>query len=162
MSFPDHTVLTDEARTRVGELLNHALAEESALSVAARDYHWHVSGPQFRSLHEVFDQQHRELDGWVERLGERARGLGVAPRASWNELLAATQLRPARGADLNASCMLAEMIGMHDHVADWLRSKLASDTDAATAELLHELVEYHETAAWMLGELIENHELAQA
>src|SRR5512138_3924107 len=99
-------VLTDDARIRVGELLNHALAEESALSIAARDYHWHVSGPQFRSLHEVFDQQYRELDDWVERLGERARLLGVATRTSWNELLAATQLRPARGADLNAACML--------------------------------------------------------
>lgn len=150
-----------DGRAELGELLNRALAEEFALSAAARDYHWHVSGPQFRSLNEVFDRQYRELDGWIGRLGERARAVGVVPRTSWNELISAPQIRPARGADLNAACMLAELIALHDQVAGELRALAPRCPDPATRELVTELIEYHETAAWMLGELLEDRELAE-
>lgn len=163
MSPTTVTALSAEARERVGELLNRALAEEFALAAAARDYHWNVSGPQFRSLYETFDQQYHELDCWIEKIGERARAVGVTPRTSWSELVAAPRLRPARGADLNGACMLAELIALHDQVADWLRSaQVYPAADAVTAELFSSLLEYHETAAWMLGELLEDRELAQA
>ncbi len=33
---------------------------------------------------------------------------------------------------------------------------------AATAELLAELAEYHETTSWMLGELLEDREFSHA
>lgn len=150
----------------VGDILNHALADEFALSSAARDYRWHVSGPQFRSLEAVFDEQYRELDRWIEKIGERARVLGVAARTGWSDLIQTPRIAPARGADLNAACMIAELIGLHDQMAERLKAdaELCAQqySDAATAGLLGGLVEYHETIAWMLGELLEDRAVAQA
>ena len=67
---PDtHNTPLTEARERLGQLLNHALADEFALSAVTRDYHWNVTGPQFRSLHEIFDEQYHQIDDWVDRIG---------------------------------------------------------------------------------------------
>jgi len=156
----------DETRARIGEILNHALADEFALSSAARDYHWNVTGPHFRSLNEIFDEQYHQIDGWIEKLGARARVIGVAAHTGWAELIKAPRFTPAQGVGLNTRRMLSELIELHEGMAKQLRRDVetcASMTgDAVTGELLGQLTEYHETAAWMLGELLEDRELAQA
>jgi starvation-inducible DNA-binding protein len=158
--------LSDEARECVGGILNHALADEFALSSATRDYHWNVSGPNFRSLNELFDGQYRDLDRWIERIVERARALGVTALSGWTELINAPRFTPRRGADLTASTMLAVLIELHDLMARQLdgdATQCAAECgDNVTSELLRELVEYHETTAWVLGELLEDCEFAQA
>lgn len=160
-----HNTPSVEARERLGHLLNHALADEFALSAVTRDYHWNVTGPHFRNLHEVFDEQYHQIDDWAERIGERARALGITPRAGWRELVRARRIRPPSGAGLAASEMIAGLSALHACVAERLRVDLAECTklgDAATARLFGELTEYHDTTAWMLGELQEERELAQA
>ena len=154
------------ARDHVGQILNHALADEFALSAATRDYHWNVTGPHARSLHEVFDEQYHQLDQWIERIGERARTLGVTPRAGWRELIKARRFKPAPGAGLSADQMIAGLIALHECLAERLRGDVeecaARLGETSAARLLGELVEYHETTAWMLGELLEDRALAQA
>lgn len=160
------TPLSEAARDCVGRILNHALADEFALSSATRDYHWNVSGPHFRSLYELFDGQYRELDRWIERIAERARALGVTALSGWTELISSPRFTPRRGADLTASTMLAVLIELHDRMARQLAADAAQCAgewgDSGTADLLRELLEYHETTAWVLGELLEDRELAQA
>jgi len=149
----------------MGYLLNHALADEFALSAVTRDYHWNVTGPRFRSLHETFDEQYHQIDDWVEKIGERARALGITPRAGWRELVRARRIRPPSGAGLAANAMIAGLSALHYCVAERLRGDVEECQqlgDAPTARLFGELVEYHETTAWMLGELKEERELAQA
>lgn len=154
------------SRERVGVILNHALADEFALSAATRDYHWNVTGPHFRSLHELFDEQYHQLDDWLEKLGERARVLGVGAQTGWTDLIHAPSFTPVRGTDLNARSMLSVLAELHNRLAAELR-RAARDCadecgDPVTAELLDELVEYHDTTAWVLGELLQDRERAQA
>jgi starvation-inducible DNA-binding protein len=159
-----HTPLT-EAHERLGQILNHALADEFALSAVTRDYRWNVTGPHFRSLHETFDEQYHQIDDWVDRIGERARTLGITPRAGWRELVRARRFRPASGAGLSAGEMIAGLAALHGCVAERLQADVDECNalgDATTARLLGELIEYHETTAWVLGELQEERELAQA
>jgi starvation-inducible DNA-binding protein len=166
MTLHSATALSEEARARVGDILNHALADEFALSMAARDYHWHVTGPRSRNLYELFNEQYHELDRWIGRLGERARVLGIVAQTGWSDLIRAPRISPARGRDLSAACMMAELISLHDQTAERLRADAAACAerhgDAASAELLHGLIEYHESIAWMLGELLEDQALARA
>jgi len=153
------------ARERLGQLLNHALADEFALSAVTRDYHWNVKGPHFRSLHETFDEQYHQIDDWVERIGERARMLGITPRAGWRELVRARRIRPPSGAGLSANEMIAGLAALHYCVAERLRADVAEARqlgDTVTGRLFDELIEYHDTTSWMLGELKEERELAQA
>lgn len=154
------------ARTRVGEILNLALAAEFALSAATRDYHWNVTGPEFRSLHELFGEQYQEIDRWSERLGERAWALGIGARTGWRDLVRARRFRPAAGAGLSAGRMLSGLQELHAALVAPLQTGAAACeeqfADPTTAALLSELAEYHETAAWLLGEVLADRELAQA
>jgi starvation-inducible DNA-binding protein len=163
MIFP---TMSQDSRERVGSILNQALADEFALSAAARDYHWNVVGPQARSLYELFDEQYHQLDQWIEKIASRARAVGVAAKAGWAELIKAPRFAPVRGAGLTTPCMLAALMALHDCMVNQLRTDVETCTaqfhDAATAELLSELAEYHETTSWMLGELLEDREISQA
>ncbi len=47
--------LNDETRLEVGQILNLILANEFVLYATTRDYHWNVTGPDFRSLHLEFE-----------------------------------------------------------------------------------------------------------
>lgn len=161
-----HTPLTPESRDRVGSIFNRTLADEFALSSAARDYHWNVSGPHFRSLNDLFDEQYHQLDQWIERIAERARSLGIAARTGWTELIQAPRFKPAAGTTLTAARMMEALIEMHGSMAESLRQDAAEcsnqDGASATSEFLRELIEYHETSAWMLGEMLDDRVRAQA
>jgi starvation-inducible DNA-binding protein len=161
-----NTTLTPEARDQVGSILNHALADEFALSSAARDYHWNVSGPHFRSLNEIFDEQYHQLDEWIERIAERAHSLGIAAQTGWAELIKAPRFTPAPGATLSAAGMMEALVTMHECMAERLHEDAATCAEnvgeVLTSNFLNELIEYHETAAWMLGELLADRERAQA
>ena len=43
------------------EALRNVLADTYALYVKTHGYHWNVTGPRFKSLHELFMQQYTEL-----------------------------------------------------------------------------------------------------
>lgn len=160
------TTLPADVRERVGSILNHALADEFALSAAARDYHWNVTGPQSRSLNELFDQQYHQVDQWIEKIADRARTLGVIAQTGWSQLIRAPRFAPRPGADLSARAMMVSLASLHDRMAGQLRNDSAACAgecgDPATAELLDELIEFHETSSWMLGELVDDTELAEA
>jgi starvation-inducible DNA-binding protein len=157
--------LSPEVRERVGSILNHALADEFALSSAARDYHWNVTGPQSRSLNELFNQQYHQIDQWIEKIADRARTIGITAQSGWSELIKAPRFTPPAGAELDAHHMIVALAGLHESMAERLRQDAdvcrAIDGDAPTAELLTELLEYHDTMAWMLRELLEDRALAR-
>ena len=49
--------LSEEQRTGVIELLNKDLANSYLLLIKTKKFHWDVVGPQFRSLHELWEEQ---------------------------------------------------------------------------------------------------------
>ena len=57
------TDLSHDAVTKISEALNRLLADTYALYVKTKNFHWHVSGPHFRSYHLLFDEQAKELFG---------------------------------------------------------------------------------------------------
>lgn len=48
--------LTDKQRAGVIDLLNHDLADTHLLIVKTKKHHWDVTGPEFRSLHLLWDE----------------------------------------------------------------------------------------------------------
>ena len=53
------TDLGNKARKEVAEGLNALLADTFALYIKCKNFHWHVSGPHFRSYHLLLDEQAR-------------------------------------------------------------------------------------------------------
>ena len=58
----------------VSAALNALLADTFALYVKTKNFHWHISGPHFRSYHLLLDEQAEQM----EQEGWRAAGNGAA------------------------------------------------------------------------------------
>ena len=78
MTAPDLQTPTDlksNETKSVAEALNGALADSYALYLKTKNFHWHVTGPQFRELHLMFDDHAQEIFGNVDIIAERVLGL---------------------------------------------------------------------------------------
>lgn len=129
------------------------LADTYALYLKTQNYHWHVNGPLFKSLHELFDVQYHELADAVDLLAERIRIKGEPAPATFKAL---DQLKTIKDGDstLNANQMVTELAQDHDILIRDLNKaiKLAQEVnDEGTANVLAERIEAHEKARWMLN-----------
>lgn len=68
--------LPEETRRQVIDLLNQNLADILDLQLQAKHAHWNVKGPNFFSLHRLFDKVAEEMEGFADELAERAVALG--------------------------------------------------------------------------------------
>ena len=74
-----HPTLNDipkDTRKQIIRLLAARLADAIDLSLQTKQAHWSVRGPQFFSLHELFDAIHGRVEGAVDDLAERMAQLG--------------------------------------------------------------------------------------
>ena len=71
-----HNTLTQSIRAQSVEILNKHLAAAIDLHAQVKQAHWNVRGPNFIALHELFDKVSEEVEGYSDKLAERAGGLG--------------------------------------------------------------------------------------
>jgi starvation-inducible DNA-binding protein len=64
------------ARAEVVRLLNQRLADCVDLQTMCKQAHWNVKGPQFISLHKLFDEVSEDVESYVDLLAERIVQLG--------------------------------------------------------------------------------------
>jgi len=154
--------LNDETRLEVGQILNLILADEYVLYATTRDYHWNVTGPEFRSLHLMFEAQYDEVAEWIDNVAERARAIGVGAEGNWADLAKAARTSADPGVGLSAEHMLSELLSLHEEMIVQLRTDgdacLERYGDAGTADFLTGLMERHEKTAWMLRAQLETEE----
>lgn len=150
--------LSGKARETLAKIIDHVLAEECSLSATTRDYRWNVTGPNFHSLHKLFDEQRRQLDHWLVQLFQRTRAAGISSNDGMADLTRAAQAGANSGAGLPARQMIDDLLMRHEDMSRKLRDNIAKLGDPATAELLQRLAEFHDTTAWMLRMLLEGPE----
>jgi len=154
--------LNEESRLEVGQMLNLTLADEYVLYATTRDYHWNVTGPEFRSLHLQFEEQYEQIAQWIDDVAERARAIGAGARGNWADLAKAARTSADPGVGLPAEHMLSELLALHEEMIVQLRTDsdaaLRRYKDAGTADFLTDLMERHEKAAWMLRAQLETEE----
>ncbi|NJQ01922.1 Dps family protein [Streptomyces zingiberis] len=72
--------LTDEGDRRVvAEALQGALVDLVDLSLLAKQVHWNVVGPRFRSVHLQLDEVVDTAREHADTVAERASALGISP-----------------------------------------------------------------------------------
>ncbi|MBH5337319.1 DNA starvation/stationary phase protection protein [Streptomyces pactum] len=71
--------LSDENRRIVGDALQGALVDLVDLSLLAKQVHWTVVGPRFRSVHLQLDEVVETARQHTDTVAERASAIGVAP-----------------------------------------------------------------------------------
>ena len=100
--FKTKNDLSESTRSKAIELLNARLADCKDLQTQVKQAHWNVKGPNFISLHLLFDKINDDVENYVDEIAERAVQLGgvaegtarmVARRSSLAEYPAAVDGR---------------------------------------------------------------------
>jgi starvation-inducible DNA-binding protein len=151
--------LTEEQRKGVSHLLNQDLADAYLLLVKTKKYHWDVVGPQFRSLHLLWEEHYTALTETIDSIAERVRALGGYPVGSMEGFLQLASLKEHAGDVPTATQMVSNLMEDHEQIIRNLREHIdrCSDEyhDEGTADFLTGLMEGHEEMAWMLRSFIE-------
>ncbi|MBA2650557.1 MAG: DNA starvation/stationary phase protection protein [Legionella sp.] len=129
------------------------LADTYTVYLKTQNYHWHVKGPQFKSLHELFEQHYTELAEAVDKIAERLIIMGNKAPATFTEYM---QLKTIKEGDssLSANKMLNELAQDHMTLVSDLNKAMKfaqEDNDEGSINLLSERIAAHEKAHWMLS-----------
>ena len=69
--------INESDRVNIAEGLKRLLADSYTLYLQTHNFHWNVTGPQFRELHLMFEDHYTELAIAVDEIAERIRTLDV-------------------------------------------------------------------------------------
>lgn len=151
--------LTDKQRKDVINLLNQDLADSYLLLVKTKKFHWDIVGPQFMTLHKLWETHYETITINVDRIAERIRTLGGFPVGTMKGFLEICSLKEHPNNIPLATEMVAQLLKDHEQIVRNLRAhteQCANDfKDDGTADFLTGLMEQHEQNAWMLRSFIE-------
>ena len=148
--------LNDEQRAAIAEQLSRLLADSYSLYLKTHNYHWNVTGPQFSSLHLMFEQQYTELAMAIDTIAERIRALGIAAPGSYGEFARLTAIEEAKGGE-TAEEMVRQLVIGQETLARTAREAFPTAdqaNDQPTADLLTQRLQIHEKNAWMLRSML--------
>jgi len=151
-----HTGIPDPARKELAEGLSRLLATSYTLYLKTHNYHWNVTGPMFRTLHLMFEEQYIDLRDAVDEIAERIRALGVHAPGSYGEFARLSAVADEEGTP-EAMDMVRRLAEGHEAVIRIARElvTVAEDAhDVATADLVTQRIHIHEKTTWMLRSLI--------
>ena len=145
--------VSDEARTELVGVLNKLLADEQVLYARLRNFHWNVVGPNFHSLHALFEEQYTQIAAMADELAERVRSLGGRAIGTLKEFLDQTRLKEQPGEVPAWREMCRTTVSDHEALIQGLRGAVIRAEelgDQGTADLLTGFMETHTKMAWML------------
>ena len=156
--------LTEAQRQEVVNLLNTDLSDAYLLAIKTKKYHWDVVGPQFRTLHELWQEHYTTLATNIDAIAERVRMLGGYPLGTAKGFLENATLREHPGDLPSAEDMVKRLVYDHEQVIRNLREHIdlcgEKYHDEGTADFLTGLMEQHEEMAWMLRSFVEGSSLS--
>lgn len=147
-----NTGLAEGDRKEIAQQLSALLADTYTLYVKTHGYHWNVSGPMFRSLHLMFEEQYTELQEAVDVIAERILALGYPAPGSYGEFARLATVKDEEGVP-EAMEMVRRLVDAHEatiRTARALVETAESAGDVATADLATQRIDIHEKTAWML------------
>ncbi|MEM1379066.1 MAG: DNA starvation/stationary phase protection protein [Pseudomonadota bacterium] len=144
--------------TPVLNSLTRVLADTYALYLRTHGYHWNVEGPNFKSLHELFEEQYRAMWTSMDDIAERIRALGAYAPMGAQALMEGSRIDAADNGIPTANAMVQNLVSGHEAWLEGAREALSAAGDAndpATEDLLTPLIAEHEKMAWMLRSSLE-------
>lgn len=133
--------------------LKSVLADSYALSLKTQNYHWNVTGPNFESLHLLFEAQYNDLAEAIDLIAERIRALGEKIPVSLSIFNKMTTI-PDGDETADAPTMVGQLAQDQLSIIKTLKAALASAqnrSDEVTINLLVDRLTVHEKNHWMLS-----------
>ena len=144
-------------RAEIAEGLKRLLADSYTLYLQTHNFHWNVTGPQFRELHLLFEEHYNELAVAVDDIAERIRTLGVIAPGTYRQFAELSSITETDDVP-SAQDMIKILTASHEQVVRTCREVLttaqAADDESSSA-LISDRMRIHEKTAWMLRSLLQ-------
>ncbi|MGM0619263.1 MAG: Dps family protein [Actinomycetota bacterium] len=137
------STLDDTAKAAVQERLQPLLVDLLDLSLTAKQLHWNVVGPSFRSIHLQLDEVTNQYRLWSDDVAERMTSVGIAPDGRVQRVAGDSPADPAPASWTHQTEVIAAMTDRIQAVAQATRTRLQGlgDVDVASEDLLIEILD---------------------
>ena len=144
--------ISKKNRAEISDGLKRLLADTYTLYLQTHNFHWNITGPQFRELHLMFEEHYQELALAVDDIAERIRTLDVAAPGTYKAFAELSSIKEVDGVPTSAE-MVKYLTKGHEQVVKTARKvlKVAQEADdESSASLVSDRMRVHEKTAWML------------
>ena len=149
--------ISESDREAIADGLKKVLADSYTLYLQTHNFHWNVTGPQFRELHLMFEEHYTELAVAVDDIAERIRTIGFSAPGTYRAFAELSSIEEVDGVP-EASEMVRLLPHGHEQVVKTCRSVLSvaqNADDESTAALVSDRMRVHEKTAWMLRAMVQ-------
>jgi starvation-inducible DNA-binding protein len=149
---PDHEVSQFDAPPGLPRNLQKVLVDLIELHLQGKQAHWNVVGTNFRDLHLQLDEVVDIARLASDTIAERMRALDAIPDGRSDTVTASTSLPLIPAGELSTADTV-DVVTARIYAAVETMRTVHDDVDAAdpsTADLLHEIIDSLEKAAWLL------------
>ena len=102
--------------------LRPLLADTFALYVKTKNFHWHMTGKNFRDYHLLLDEHGDQIFAMTDPIAERARKLGGTTIHSIGEIATHQRLKDNNAQHVSPKAMLSELFADNRQLTAFLRS----------------------------------------
>jgi len=144
-----------QATLDIATSLTGLLADVFALYIKTKNFHWHLSGPNFRDYHLMLDEQGDQLFAMTDVIAERARKVGGTTLRSVGHIRRIQRLLDNDAEYVTPQDMLAELADDNRRLTGFLRATHAvceEYNDVATTSLIEVWIDETERRSWFLFE----------
>ncbi|HET6858861.1 MAG TPA: DNA starvation/stationary phase protection protein [Streptomyces sp.] len=151
------STLPDADRQVTGDALQGALVDLLGLSLLAKQAHWTIVGPRFRSIHLQLDEVVTFARDYADVVAERSSAIGVAPDGRIEALTKASELPEPVAGWLQDNDVVSLIVDALGGVGTRMRERIeATDKpDPVTQDIFIALTAELEKQRWMFQ--AENH-----
>lgn len=143
--------LSDSDLQTVASELQAELAELIDLSLNAKQAHWNVVGPNFRSVHLQLDEILADLREWSDTVAERLSTIGILPDGRSATVARTTGLSEMPAGEIKDSATVELFAGYLREFAARSRERAANaSADPVSQDILHTIIAGTEQHQWML------------
>lgn len=134
-----------------GNALQATLTDLIDLSLIAKQAHWNVVGPNFRSAHLQLDELTSAARGFVDSVAERANAIGVSPNGKATTVAESSGLSDYPDNWQSVESTVAAIVAILAELIERLRKRIddTDKTDLVTQDLLIAITQELEKQHWM-------------
>lgn len=148
----EHTSADHQATA--GFMTNHLVANLGMLNVKLHQYHWHIQGPHFFTLHTKFEALYNEANQYFDTFAERLISTGEKPYSTLGEFIEHSFIQESvYDEKITAEKMVANLVADYRTIRDVTVKgiQLASqEEDHVTEDMLIGYKENVDVNIWML------------
>ncbi|CQR60358.1 Dps family protein [Streptomyces leeuwenhoekii] len=145
------STIPESARRPVGDALQGTLVDLLGLSLIAKQVHWNVVGPRFRSIHLQLDEVVSATRSFADTVAERSAALGIPADGRPETIASAFTLPGPKDGWVRDSDVVQLMVEALEAAIGRLRERIAAteEPDPVTQDLLIAVTAELEKQRWM-------------